>query len=152
MTKDEHIPMPELREDQPLADPPAIPPLLDESQIPQGLRSWLTDAQDADDEQPRQPLNWAVSADPTTCERERLYGFVNTLNEDVTKRGVDTIESYIDLAKKERVADAQPLVEQYLNRRLQQHLHHLEQVVEQGVHGLLRSDEVSEEETGGKEE
>ncbi len=105
-----------------------------------------------DSGQPKTP--WRVydqmSQETTGDPRKEL---IDALQLEATKQGIKTIEQYHELARQERDKDVQPLVREYLERRLNKHLTQLEHVADVGVQeirGVLERPAVGKEEHDGE--
>jgi hypothetical protein len=101
----------------------------------------------------RSSRHWRIdeaTPDLALDEASVLPELVDRLDREVTKQGVNVIEEYGALLAQERDDTTQPLVEQYLQGRLKQHLKHLDDVTDEGIHRMINP-AGSGEETGDEE-
>lgn len=89
--------------------------------------------------------------DQPLAEQSVLPDLVHILNREVTKQGVKVIEEYGQLLGQARDEQTQLLVAEYLRRRLNQHLQHLEDVTNDGVNRMSNPVVSDEEERDGQE-
>jgi hypothetical protein len=107
-----------------MTDDPSAPPDLPAAKLSPG------------EGRPAKPRHaWQLSEPSEVATADSRKDLVDTLQRELTQQGIKTIEHYAELAKGERDEAAQPLVQQYLERRLTKHLEHLHAIRKVVAHG-----------------